>query len=158
MDEKLKKTALRMFTYGTYVLTSSYNDEICAATVTWVSQASFDPPLISVCIKRESRSFSTVKQSKKLVLHLLSHEQKDYAAAFFKPSELVDGNINGHTFSINDYKMPILDEPPAYLECDVIEILENGDHPLFLVEVKNAVVRKEVNPLELRKTGWSYGG
>ena len=33
-----------------------------------------------------------------------------------------------------------------------------GDHPLFLAEVKNAVVQKTLEPLELRTTGWNYGG
>jgi hypothetical protein len=27
-----------------------------------------------------------------------------------------------------------------------------------LAEVKDVVVREDVDPLELRKTGWSYGG
>ena len=29
---------------------------------------------------------------------------------------------------------------------------------MFLAEVKDVVVREDVDPLELRKTGWSYGG
>ena len=54
--------------------------------------------------------------------------------------------------------LPVLESPPAYLVCDVLDVNERGDHPLFLAEVKNAVVRNEIEPLELRKTGWSYGG
>ena len=45
MDDKFKKQALRMFSYGVYVLTSKFEDDYCAATVTWVSQASFEPPM-----------------------------------------------------------------------------------------------------------------
>ena len=36
---------------------------------------------------------------------------------------------------------------PAYLKCKVVAIMEHGDHPLFLAEVKNAVVQKTLEPL-----------
>ena len=46
MDEGAKKTALRMIPYGLYVLTAEDKDQnISAATVNWVTQASFKPPL-----------------------------------------------------------------------------------------------------------------
>ena len=157
MDEKSRKTALRMMTYGTYVLTATSNKEICAATVTWVSQASFEPPLISVCIKRESRTFDVVKKSNGFILHLLSHEQKDFAGLFFKSTKYEDGMINGQSFEMIN-GLPVLELPPAYLVCNVLDVNERGDHPLFLAEVKDIVVHHEIEPLELRKTGWSYGG
>jgi len=157
MDEKLRKTALCMLTYGVYVLTATSNDEICAATVTWVSQASFEPPMVSVCIKRESNTFNVVRKSNRFILHLLSKKQKDFAASFFKATKCSDGLINGQSFEMID-DLPILDSPPAYLVCDVLDVNERGDHPLFLAEVKDVVVREDTDPLELRKTGWSYGG
>jgi flavin reductase (DIM6/NTAB) family NADH-FMN oxidoreductase RutF len=157
MDDKSRKTALRMLTYGTYVLTSATNNDICAATVTWVSQASFEPPMISVCIKRESHTFDVVSKSNRFVLHLLSHAQKDFAASFFQSTEHIEGLLNGQTFEMVD-ALPILDLPPAYLVCHVLDVNDRGDHPMFLAEVKDVVVREDVDPLELRKTGWSYGG
>lgn len=157
MDDKSRKTALRMLTYGTYVLTSATNDDICAATVTWVSQASFDPPLVSVCIKQESYTYDVVKQSNRFILHLLSHEQKDFAASFFKSTEKIENLLNGHEFEMIN-GLPIFKTPPVYLVCDVLDVNNRGDHPLFLAEVMDVVVRHDIDPLELRKTGWSYGG
>ena len=46
MDEQAKKTSLRMIPYGLYVLTAEAKDgSVAAATVNWVTQASFQPPL-----------------------------------------------------------------------------------------------------------------
>ena len=84
MDDKLKKQVLQMFSYGVYILTSKFEDNYCAATVTWVSQASFDPPLISVCIKKESTSYDVTKKRGKFLLHILGADQKKIAASFFK--------------------------------------------------------------------------
>ena len=157
MDEKSRKTALRMLTYGVYVLTATSNKEICAATVTWVSQASFEPPMVSVCIKRESNTYHAVKESNRFILHFLSKEQKDFAALFFKSTDYRDGLINGQAFEMVD-GLPVLEFPPAYLVCNVLDVNERGDHPLFIAEVKDVVVREDIDPLELRRTGWSYGG
>ena len=157
MDEKSRNQALRMLSYGVYILTSKAEDDYCGATVTWVSQASFDPPMISVCLKQDSGSYHVVKKRREFLLHLLGNEQKDLAASFFKPTVIKDRYINGHEFALK-FDLPLIKEVPAYLYCQVSEILESGDHPLFLAEVKDAVVDNDSQPLELRPTGWSYGG
>ena len=157
MDEKLRKQVLRMFSYGVYILTSKFEENYCAATVTWVSQASFEPPLISVCIKRDSASYAVVKERGEYLLHILGENQKDLAASFFKQTILENGLINKQKYHLQD-NLPLLAAVPAYLKCKVIEIVEKGDHPLFLAEVKNALIQKTFKPLELRTTGWNYGG
>src|SRR5215470_15076521 len=49
MDANAKKTTLRMIPYGLYVLTAAGKDgQVGAATVNWVTQASFAPPLVVV--------------------------------------------------------------------------------------------------------------
>ena len=157
MEEKCKKQALRMFSYGVYVLTSENEGDYCASTITWVSQASFEPPLISVCIKGDSASYAVVKGRGEFLLHLLGEDQKDLAASFFKPTILGNGLINGQKYQLQD-DLPLLAAVPAYIKCRVLDILEKGDHPLFLAEVIDAVINEESKPLELRKTDWSYGG
>ena len=54
--------------------------------------------------------------------------------------------------------LPLIVAAPSHILCQVLEILDNGDHPLFLTEVIDVIVKEDVSPLELRKTGWSYGG
>jgi flavin reductase (DIM6/NTAB) family NADH-FMN oxidoreductase RutF len=49
MDADAKKTALRMIPYGIYVLTADDGKgNVGAATVNWVTQGSFAPPLVVV--------------------------------------------------------------------------------------------------------------
>ena len=157
MDEHIRKKALRMISYGVYILTSKIESELSAATVTWVSQTSFEPPMLSVCIKRDSGSYKVVKKRRKFLLHILGEDQKDLAASFFKPSEVKNGFINGEKYEMK-HDLPCIIAAPSYICCQVLDIVENGDHPLFLAEVKEVMVKEDVDPLELRKTGWSYGG
>ncbi len=157
MNEKYRKQSLRMFSYGVYILSSLSEGEYCVSTVTWVSQASFEPPMISVCIKRNSASYEIVKKRGEFILHLLGDNQKELASTFFKPTIFENEKLNGQEFSLKN-NLPLLKDIPAYIQCKVVEILENGDHPLFLAEVVNAKINNDSNPLELRKTGWTYGG
>jgi flavin reductase (DIM6/NTAB) family NADH-FMN oxidoreductase RutF len=46
MDAKVRQKTLRLLSNGVYVLTSRSEERYGAATVTWVSQVSFKPPLI----------------------------------------------------------------------------------------------------------------
>ena len=65
--------------------------------------------------------------------------------------------LNGEKFKlVND--LPVLCAVPSYIHCSVLEVLGDGDHPLFLCMVENVKLRNSSKPLELRKTGWKYGG
>ncbi len=65
MDPNAKKTALRMIPYGLYVLTAEADGSTCAATVNWVTQASFEPPLLALGIKADSRVHNVAKAAAK---------------------------------------------------------------------------------------------
>ena len=60
---RLRKKALRQMTYGLYVVTSMADDVVGASTVNWLSQASFDPPLVMVAVKGDSGLHSAVEKS-----------------------------------------------------------------------------------------------
>ncbi|HIF10241.1 MAG TPA: flavin reductase, partial [Sneathiellales bacterium] len=92
MDEAAKKTTLRMIPYGIYVLTADGGDgDISAATVNWVTQTSFAPPLVAVALKADSGSYAIVKKTGTFALNMLGKGQQGPAFTFFKPAE-VDGS------------------------------------------------------------------
>ena len=54
MDPDIKKKSLRQITYGLYVLSAQSREAAGAGTVNWLSQASFNPPLIMAAAKADS--------------------------------------------------------------------------------------------------------
>ena len=108
MNEKYRKQSLRMFSYGVYILSSLNEDEYCASTVTWVSQASFEPPMISVCIKRDSASYEIVKKRGEFILHLLGETQKELASTFFKPTIFENEKLNEQEFILENSSAMVL--------------------------------------------------
>jgi flavin reductase (DIM6/NTAB) family NADH-FMN oxidoreductase RutF len=144
MDEKHKKTALRMIPYGLYVLTGKAPDgQVAAATVNWVTQASFAPPLLALGVKTDSGAHGIIKASGQFALNILGKDQGGIAFAFFKPVEAAPGLLSGQPYRDGANGAPVLDAVPAYVECTLIDTVERGDHSVFVGEVTNAVVRQE---------------
>jgi flavin reductase (DIM6/NTAB) family NADH-FMN oxidoreductase RutF len=144
MDANAKKLALRMIPYGLYVLTSeAKGGRVSAATVNWVTQASFEPPLVAVGVKADSSVHAIIKESRSFALNVLTKGQKDQAFAFFKPVEREDDMLGGEPFTSGEFGAPILSKAKAFVECALVDSVERGDHSLFVGEVVNAGLSDE---------------
>jgi flavin reductase (DIM6/NTAB) family NADH-FMN oxidoreductase RutF len=141
MDAETKKTALRMIPYGLYVLTAESKDgKVAAATVNWVSQTAFQPPLVVVGVKADSGAHSIIKDAKAFALNILGKDHKGQAFTFFKPLEREGNSIGGEPFRKGALGAPILERVPAFVECELVNTMEIGDHSIFVGEVKDAGV------------------
>ena len=144
MDEAVKKTALRMIPYGLYVLTSANaQGEVAAATVNWVTQSAFKPPLVVVGVKADSGAHEIIKQSGHFALNVLGKGQSGLAFAFFKPAERDGHTVNGEHFHFGVSGAPLLDSAAATIECRLTQTVENGDHSVFIGEVIDASVKQD---------------
>jgi len=103
MDQDAKKTALRMIPYGIYVLTADDGKgNVAGATVNWVTQSAFAPPLVVVGVKTDSGAYGILKNTKAFTLNMLGKEHKGLAFTFFKPQTTRDwrsfGAFSAFTF------------------------------------------------------------
>jgi flavin reductase (DIM6/NTAB) family NADH-FMN oxidoreductase RutF len=158
VDEEAKKKSLRSIPYGLFILTAKHGDDVAAATVNWVTQSSFKPPLVAVGIKCDSHPYSTVKAAGNFAINVLGEGQKDLAQAFFMTVKPEGNKLGPVTFNPGATGAPILNETPAYWECRLVDVVEQGDHHLFIGEVVEAGVKSDDKTLLMRDTGWNYGG
>ena len=164
MDNDAKKAVLRMIPYGLYVLTADDGaGNVAAATVNWVTQTAFAPPLVVVGVKTDS---GAIKSSKKFALNMLGKDGKGLAFTFFKPAQLADGKISGQGFKKGETGAPILDAAVGAVECAVKSIVEECDHHIVVGEVIAANLTKPITGrpdaaiLEMKDLGDTvfYGG
>ena len=167
MDNDAKKAVLRMIPYGLYVLTADDGaGNIAAATVNWVTQTAFAPPLVVVGVKTDSGAYAVIKSSKKFALNMLGKDGKGLAFTFFKPAQLADGKLSGQSFHKGSTGAPLLDAALAAVECKVTSIVEQGDHHIVVAEVIDAHLPKPIQGrpdaaiLEMKDLGDNvfYGG
>jgi flavin reductase (DIM6/NTAB) family NADH-FMN oxidoreductase RutF len=158
MDPTQKKNALRKLTYGLYVATARDSEAAAGGTINWLSQASFEPPLIMVGIKRDSRLHQAIDNSKAFAVHVVGKTQKALATSFFKGATEENGKLNGYAFTAGSTGSPVLSDPPAWFECRVLDAIRRGDHTIFVCEVVDAGVRSEEDALTIRDAGFTYAG
>jgi flavin reductase (DIM6/NTAB) family NADH-FMN oxidoreductase RutF len=167
MNNDAKKSVLRMIPYGLYVLTAEDGaGNVAGATVNWVTQTAFAPPLLVVAVKADSGTYGIVKSAGKFVLNMLGKDAKGLAFTFFKPAKLEDGKLSGQSFTNGQTGAPILDAAIGALECTLKSVIEEGDHHIFVAEVIEAHLpnpltgRPDAAILEMKDLGDSvfYGG
>ena len=137
--------ALGTMTYGIYVLTSSYEDEINGMIASWVSQISYDPLLVMVAVHTNRYSHHLIDKSGCFALHALARDQKDLLQRF-------KGSDAGAKFETIEWKRgrtgsPILKACTAYFEAKVVESIRPGDHTLFIAEIVDAKAYSRAQPL-----------
>ena len=167
MNADAKKTVLRMIPYGIYVLTAlDGKGGVAAATVNWVTQTAFSPPLIVVGVKVDSGAYAIVKAAGNFALNMLGKDGKGLAFTFFKPAALAEGKISGQAFRTGANGAPILNAAIGAVECSVKTIIEQGDHHIVVAEVTEAHLpapiagRADAAILEMKDLGEAvfYGG
>jgi flavin reductase (DIM6/NTAB) family NADH-FMN oxidoreductase RutF len=167
MNADAKKAALRMIPYGIYVLTADDGKgNVAAATVNWVTQTAFAPPLVVVGVKTDSGAYQVIKSAQKFALNMLGKDQKGLAFTFFKPASVSEGKLSGQPYRKGTTGAPLLDVAPGAVECKVTSIVEQGDHHIVVGEVIEAHLnrplngRPDANILEMKELGDNvfYGG
>jgi flavin reductase (DIM6/NTAB) family NADH-FMN oxidoreductase RutF len=163
-DASHLRDVLRMFTYGLYVAASAGSEGPRAATLSWVTQVSFEPKLIAVAVRKGTGIHEAILASRRFALHVVGREQTAFAKAFFKagPAGRAANEIAGYRFTLSERGVPVFDVAPAWLECELVEDDRPGggaDHALLVAQVIDGGYRSPGAPvLSLRDTPWHYGG
>ncbi len=158
MDLEAKKVLLRKIPHGLFICGVRDGEEVNGFTASWVTQGSFEPPLVVIAVRADGSSHEIIGKTKLFSLNVLRSDQKDLAAVFFKPQQALGGRFEAVPFSIGEYGLPILDDAIGGLECEVIGNVKAGDHTVFVGQVKSAKLHQDVEALNLSTTGWNYGG
>ena len=153
-----KKTILRKIPSGLFIVTAKDGERGTGAIISFATQISFDPVLIALAIRKDSRFYSVAKSNDYLAVHFPSIEQQAMVASFFKIKNIGENAINGFEFHWSDFSTPLLDDIPMILEVKITDIVEKGDHPVFICEVVNAILKEDAEILTMADTNWHYGG
>jgi flavin reductase (DIM6/NTAB) family NADH-FMN oxidoreductase RutF len=160
IDPATKKQALQMLHNGMFIMTSGSGERCYAATVTWVSQVSFRPPLVMTALRKSSRLFECLIESRTAALNILDAGQAGLARKFFVHARGSDGAFVGERYTGGITPVPVLEDAAACVECRVSKIVDDvGDHAIVIMEVVAAQCRRrDAKPLSVAESPWKYGG
>ncbi len=164
--------ALKKITYGFHILTTRqpaedmttrHDDYIAAGTVSWVSQISFEPPLVMVAVQRDSDLNETIQKSRHFAVNTLGKDGKELVAEFGKRTD-VDAKgkrLDGYPYEEGQTGSPLLKQAISCFECELVEVIgpAEGDHALLIGRVVSAqLAQAEAEPLVEWETDFRYGG
>lgn len=150
------QTVFSKMTCGVYVLTTAYRDKKNGMIASWVSQISYEPPLLTVAVHPKRYTHRLIEQSGCFALHLLPRSKKDYLTRFKGPDP--EKKFEGIDWRVGAGGCPILQDCVGYIECDVVDSIAPGNHTLFIGRAVNAKNVSEEPVLTTLDYSGSYTG
>ena len=143
---------------GLYILTVRRDGLATGMLASWVQQAGFDPPMVSVAIHKDRYLAGWIRDSGRFVLNQVPAGNKTLLRHFgkgFGPDELA---FEGVRIDHDHPAGPVLAEALAYLVVEPAGEVAGGDHVVLLGRiVEGGVIDPEGHPLvHIRQNGLHY--
>ena len=130
-----------------------------AMLASWVSQASFSPPGLSIAVAKDRSVESLLQIGDLFALNILSEKNfREPLKRFTKPFSPGEDRFQGLNIELTPNEQIIIPEALAWLDATVKEKMECGDHWIIYAEVLHGNVLKSdsLTAVHHRKTGASY--
>ena len=145
---------------GSMCIVTTQKEEVSGAMLaSWVSQATFNPPGLTVAVAKERAIESLLFKGNNFVLNVLPEGKHiSLMKHFLKPFAPGEDRFEGVETEEAENGCPILKDSLAYVECQVANRMECGDHwLLYAVAEQGSVFQPDgVTAIHHRKSGTHY--
>jgi len=154
--------ALSQIPSGLFILTAQHEERRMGMLASFVQQACFEPPMVSVAVAKGRAIMPLISESRQFGLCQLADDDKVMTRKFTSPIgpnedpflgfELVQGRM---------HDLPLLAGAMCHIECELTCHMDvEGDHDLFIGTVRGGGThhkRKNTKPhIRVRKSGFDY--
>lgn len=148
MDQnRLFRDVMGLFVTGVTLVTVRAGQSIRGMTANAFSSVSLDPPLVLVCVRRDSTTHRFIQQAGHFAVNILGADQRPLSERFagnWRPED-------GDPFADVPYRSertgaPILGESLAYLDCRLVKAVPAGDHTVFIGNVEALGIQRSEEP------------
>ena len=158
MDLTAKKKVLRTFTYGLYAVSCANEGEVNLFTANWLTQVSFEPPLIAVSIENTSKSLPMILRSRVFTVNVLRSGSRELAGKLGKSAMFHPQKLSGIEYNAGGNGCPVLRDALAWVACEVRHTSPAGDSTLIVAEVVDVGMLGEGQALTMAEAGFRHAG
>jgi flavin reductase (DIM6/NTAB) family NADH-FMN oxidoreductase RutF len=160
MDEAVKTSLLRDLPYGLFAAcTQSPEGEDHVFLLSWVTQASFEPPLLACGVHTDSQAHDHLAQEgAPIAINLLAEDQADLATALLEGPAFGEDEVADTPYKEAANGCAILPETLGAIEARVVDVAEGGDHDVLIVEITDAHRFGDGELLTHESSGMTYAG
>ena len=142
---------------GLYVVTLKSSSKEGGMVASWIQQAGFEPPMLTIAIGKDRYHKEILNESGKFVVNVMSKDNNKLMGTFFKPPAEGKSIFDGLKTREGETKTPILTDSVAYMECVYKTEMESGDHVIVLAEIIAGERLNDNEPAShFRKNGFQY--
>jgi flavin reductase (DIM6/NTAB) family NADH-FMN oxidoreductase RutF len=145
------RQVLGHFPTGVTVITSHNADGPIGLAVGSFASLSLEPPQVLFCAGKQSSSWPKIEATGKFCVNLLADNQEDVCRVFASSAKDKFAEI-GWKRSGNG--SPLLEGVLGYIDCDVAQVVESGDHFVVIGAVHDLDVLHEGGPLIFYRGGY----
>src|SRR4051812_19600714 len=126
MDLGAKKTVLRQLTYGLYAVTAHHEGERGVFTANWLSQVSFEPPMVALSVERDSSTLPLIRASGRFTICPFASGQRDLAGGLGRPKAKAGDKFDALNLAVTTTGQGDLaiDVSTGYVTCAVQSEIE----------------------------------
>lgn len=148
--------ALGKIASGLYIATATIGGAPVGMLCSFVEQASFQPPMISLAIAPGRPISPALDAGVPFALHVLSKQNNALLKSFARGGTAA--SFEGHAQVENQFGVPIFAEAWAYLLARVVSKVPAGDHSLYVAEVLDGALQQEGHEasVRIRANGFAY--
>lgn len=107
-------------------------------TISWMSQVSFNPPMLMVSVDKLHYSVDLLRSTKNFCVNLLGEDQLPLAGRFSKQATTGEDKLADVAQRTAESGAAILTDAVAYFDCEVASIVEAGDHLVVIGQIEDA--------------------
>ncbi len=120
------------FATGVTVASTRVGDQTWGMTANGITSLSLDPPLVLLAVQKEGASHGKFREGACFALNILTVQQRELSDrfAFQGPKD-----FSGLDFTTAETGAPILPDTLGWVDCRVTQVLDGGDHDIFIGEI-----------------------
>ena len=104
-------------------------------TVNSFTSVSLSPPQILICLDHSSRILRLFRKSAHFGVSVLREDQQDHSTRFAMRGA---DRFQGVPFRAGKEGVPLIEGAIAFFACRVAQVVDSGDHAIFIAEVIDA--------------------
>lgn len=145
------RSAMRNFATGVAIATTYRNGphgpEDDAVTINSLTSLSLDPPLVSICLRAESRFLATLAETGAWAMSVLAAGTEDVARELTRGHGDRGPAIRSLSAERGSLTGALLLDCPSRMECELRDQVRAGDHVMVIGEVVGTSVQQRRPPL-----------
>lgn len=152
IDQAHYRQVLGHFPTGVTVVAGVSDGKPVGLAIGSFFSVSIDPPLVGFCVGKTSNSWKAIEPTGSFCVNVLGADQEEVCRVFASKGDDKFATIG---WSETESGSPVINDVLAWIDCDIDEVHDGGDHQIVVGRVRGMDVGHEGDPLVFFRGGYA---